>query len=174
MLSRILTGDETWVSHITPQSKQRSMEWPNTSSPAKVKAKQTLSKRKIMARVFWEWHCVLLVDFMPHGTKRSTQVLAAELYGSSAEHFKTNGVAFCQKVFCSSTITPDLDLRDSTFFWYLKHSLGGKHFRYKEEVKAAVKSWMSNQAADFFEESFQDLILRYDKCINKLDKYVKK
>ncbi|GFS71335.1 histone-lysine N-methyltransferase SETMAR [Trichonephila clavipes] len=27
MLSRIVIGDETWVSHITPESKQQSMEW---------------------------------------------------------------------------------------------------------------------------------------------------
>ncbi|GFV97322.1 uncharacterized protein TNCV_2038321 [Trichonephila clavipes] len=26
MLSRIVTGDKTWVSHITPESKQQSME----------------------------------------------------------------------------------------------------------------------------------------------------
>jgi hypothetical protein len=26
-LSRIVTGDETWVSHVTPESKQQSMEW---------------------------------------------------------------------------------------------------------------------------------------------------
>jgi hypothetical protein len=25
--SRIVTGDETWVSHVTPESKQQSMEW---------------------------------------------------------------------------------------------------------------------------------------------------
>ncbi|KFM59394.1 hypothetical protein X975_02345, partial [Stegodyphus mimosarum] len=39
MLSEIVTGDETWVSHITPESKQQSMEWCHTSSPVKVKAK---------------------------------------------------------------------------------------------------------------------------------------
>ncbi|GFX10012.1 uncharacterized protein TNCV_4101511 [Trichonephila clavipes] len=27
MLSRIVTGDKTWVSHITPESRQQSMEW---------------------------------------------------------------------------------------------------------------------------------------------------
>ncbi|GFU54145.1 uncharacterized protein TNCV_3618061 [Trichonephila clavipes] len=53
MLSRIVTGDETWVSHITPESKQQSMEWRDTSYPIKVRAKQTLSKCKIMATVFW-------------------------------------------------------------------------------------------------------------------------
>ncbi|KAL4142110.1 hypothetical protein QTP88_004631 [Uroleucon formosanum] len=30
-LSRIVTGDETWVSHVTPESKQQSMEWRHTT-----------------------------------------------------------------------------------------------------------------------------------------------
>ncbi|GFX26603.1 histone-lysine N-methyltransferase SETMAR [Trichonephila clavipes] len=33
MLSRIVTGEETWVSHITPESKLQSMEWQHASSP---------------------------------------------------------------------------------------------------------------------------------------------
>ncbi|GFX73619.1 HTH_48 domain-containing protein [Trichonephila clavipes] len=46
-LSRNVTRDETRVSHITPESKQQTMEWRHTSSPVKVKSIQTLSKRKI-------------------------------------------------------------------------------------------------------------------------------
>ncbi|GFV72423.1 histone-lysine N-methyltransferase SETMAR [Trichonephila clavipes] len=57
---------------------------------------------------------------------------------------------------------------------YFKHSLGGKRFSDSEEVKAAVNSCLSNQVADFFEEGFQNLILRYDKRINKLVNYVEK
>ncbi|GFY30222.1 histone-lysine N-methyltransferase SETMAR [Trichonephila clavipes] len=38
MLSRNITGNETWVSHIIPESKQQSMELRHTSSPVKVKA----------------------------------------------------------------------------------------------------------------------------------------
>ncbi|GBO29216.1 hypothetical protein AVEN_42414-1 [Araneus ventricosus] len=68
MLSRIVTGDETWVPHITPESKQQSMEWRHTHFPVRVKAKQTLSQCKIMASVFWDRHGVLLVDFMQRGT----------------------------------------------------------------------------------------------------------
>jgi hypothetical protein len=34
-LSHIVTGDETWVSYVTPESKQQSMEWRHTSSPKK-------------------------------------------------------------------------------------------------------------------------------------------
>ncbi|GFV43664.1 histone-lysine N-methyltransferase SETMAR [Trichonephila clavipes] len=54
MLSRIVTGDEIWVSHITPESKQLLMEWRHTSSTVKVKAKQMLPKRTFMATVFWD------------------------------------------------------------------------------------------------------------------------
>ncbi|GFR02172.1 uncharacterized protein TNCT_444581 [Trichonephila clavata] len=53
MLKRIVTGDETWVFHITLESKQQSMEWQHTSPSVKVKSKQMLSRRKIMAKMFW-------------------------------------------------------------------------------------------------------------------------
>ncbi|GFU25964.1 uncharacterized protein TNCV_5104611 [Trichonephila clavipes] len=45
MLSRIVTGDETWIPYITPESKQQSMKWQHTSSPVKVKAKRCQSAR---------------------------------------------------------------------------------------------------------------------------------
>ncbi|GFX19173.1 histone-lysine N-methyltransferase SETMAR [Trichonephila clavipes] len=58
-LERIVTGDETWVSHITPESKRQSMEWRHTNSPVRVKAKRTISTRKVMATVFWDRHGIL-------------------------------------------------------------------------------------------------------------------
>lgn len=65
MSNRIVTGDETWVSHITLKSKQQLMQWRQRQSFAKDKAKQTLSSHIIMAIVFWDRHGVLLVEFMP-------------------------------------------------------------------------------------------------------------
>ena len=47
-LSKIVTGDETWVAYETPESKRQSMEWRHTLSPVKTKAKQILTPRKIM------------------------------------------------------------------------------------------------------------------------------
>jgi len=67
-LSRVVTGDETWVSHATPESKQHSMDWRHTSSPTKTKFKQTTSTRKIMCAVFWDRKGVLLVYFLPQGS----------------------------------------------------------------------------------------------------------
>jgi hypothetical protein len=52
-LDHIVTEDETWVSHFTPESKCQSLEWHHPRSPSKPrKFKQTLSTRKIMATVF--------------------------------------------------------------------------------------------------------------------------
>ncbi|XP_021912893.1 histone-lysine N-methyltransferase SETMAR-like [Zootermopsis nevadensis] len=32
-LDRIITGDETWIAHITPETKQQSMHWRHSGSP---------------------------------------------------------------------------------------------------------------------------------------------
>ena len=67
LLSQIVTADETWVSHLTPESKQQSTEWRHTSSPKKHKFKHTISTRKIMCTVFWDRQ-VLFLEFLPQGT----------------------------------------------------------------------------------------------------------
>ncbi|GFQ98570.1 histone-lysine N-methyltransferase SETMAR [Trichonephila clavata] len=42
-LFQIVTGDETWVHHFTPESKAASMEWKHPSSPVRKKFKTTPS-----------------------------------------------------------------------------------------------------------------------------------
>ena len=69
MLSHTVTGDETWVSHITPESKQQSLHWKHTGSPKRKKFKQKISTSKIMCTVFWDRQGVLLVEFLPQGTR---------------------------------------------------------------------------------------------------------
>jgi histone-lysine N-methyltransferase SETMAR len=64
-LSRIVTGDETWVLHYTPESKAESMTCKHPHCPVKKKFKTVQSPGKVMATVFWDVHRVLLVDFTP-------------------------------------------------------------------------------------------------------------
>jgi len=51
-LSRIITCDETWVHHYTPESKRSSMQWKHLSSPSPKKFKVQPSAGKVMACVF--------------------------------------------------------------------------------------------------------------------------
>jgi len=74
MLSHTVTGDETWVSHITPESKQQSLHWKHTGSPKRKKFKQTFSTRKI-----WDRQCVLLVEFLPQGITINSAVYCETL-----------------------------------------------------------------------------------------------
>ncbi len=48
----IVTGDETWVHHSTPESKKQSMVWCELGEPAPKKAKVGHSANKNMATVF--------------------------------------------------------------------------------------------------------------------------
>lgn len=36
-LNQVLTGDETCVAYVTPETKQQSMEWRHSTSPTRMK-----------------------------------------------------------------------------------------------------------------------------------------
>jgi hypothetical protein len=79
-LDHIITGDETWISHFTPESKRQSLEWHHPRSPSKPrKFKQTLSNREIMATVVWDRKGVRLVEFMTRGTTINAESYCAIL-----------------------------------------------------------------------------------------------
>lgn len=67
-LDSIVTGDETWVFHHTPESKQQLMEWRHTHSALIKKFKTSTSINRVMVTVFWDRKRVLMVNCMPHGT----------------------------------------------------------------------------------------------------------
>ncbi|XP_014485164.1 PREDICTED: histone-lysine N-methyltransferase SETMAR-like, partial [Dinoponera quadriceps] len=54
-LYRIVTCDETWVHHYTPESKEASMEWRKKSESALIKVKTRLSAGKVLATVFLDF-----------------------------------------------------------------------------------------------------------------------
>jgi len=67
-LDSIVIGDEMWVFHHTPESKQQLLEWRHTHSALKRKFKTSTSTSRVMATVFWDRKGVLLVNYMPHRT----------------------------------------------------------------------------------------------------------
>jgi hypothetical protein len=51
-MRRVVTGDETWLHHYDPETKQQSMQWKHASSPSPRKFKVQPSAGKIMCTVF--------------------------------------------------------------------------------------------------------------------------
>ena len=64
-LDRIVTGNETWVLHYTPVSKQQSMVWKHPQSPVRKKLRTASSIHKVMLMAFWDCRWLLVLDFMP-------------------------------------------------------------------------------------------------------------
>ncbi|GFU47161.1 histone-lysine N-methyltransferase SETMAR [Trichonephila clavipes] len=130
-LSHIVAGDETWVAYVTTESKQQSMEWRHSSSPRKVKVKQTISAQKIMCTVFWDrMGVVLLHDNARQHTANRTQDLIASFGWEQLDH---------------PPYSPDLAPSDYHLFMHLKKHLARQRHSDDDEAKATVKQWLSNQ-----------------------------
>jgi len=145
--------------------------------------KQTISTRKIMCTVFWERQGVLLVEFLPQGTKINSAVYCETLKklrhaiqnkGRGLlsvtilllhDNARQTSVAQTQDLVTSfrweqmdhPPYSPDLAPSDFHLFLHLKNFLGGKRFDDDDDLKDEVQKWLTSQAAAFYEEGIQNL-----------------
>jgi hypothetical protein len=66
-MSRIITGDETWVYGYDPETKLQSSQWRSPSSPRPKKARQVRSNVKTMLMVLFDIQGLVLCEFVPAG-----------------------------------------------------------------------------------------------------------
>jgi len=71
-------------------------------------------------------------------------------------------------------VSPDLAPSDFHLFPKLKEHLKGQRFSCDEEVKSAVRKWFQKRNTNFFEDGFQKLGQRWQKCIEMLGDFVEK
>ncbi|GBM21104.1 hypothetical protein AVEN_200786-1 [Araneus ventricosus] len=67
----------------------------------------------------------------------------------------------------------------SPYSQYLAPNLGSKHlsgtrFSSVSDVKTATENWLNGQGRDFCQAWLNKLVLRPDKCLNKVGDYVEK
>jgi hypothetical protein len=77
---------------------------------------------------------------------------------------------FDWELFHHPAYNPHLIPSDYYLFTYLKNWFGSQRFKNNELMKG-VKTWLSSQAADFFDTGIQKLTVRY-KCLNSVGNYV--
>ncbi|GFW23747.1 histone-lysine N-methyltransferase SETMAR [Trichonephila clavipes] len=164
-LDHIVTGDETWVYHHAPESKQQSMQWRHSNSPKAKKRKTSISAKKIMASVFWDRQDILLLEFMPPGTTINAAAYCQTLkrlrraIQNKRRRMLSNGVHLLHdnawphtalvtkallkqlkwEVLDHPPYSPDLGTSDFHLFHYLKSHLGGKSFHDDDEIKDEVE-----------------------------------
>jgi histone-lysine N-methyltransferase SETMAR len=81
-------------------------------------------------------------------------------------------VTFGWKQFDHPPYSPDLAPSDFHVFLHLKTFLCGRRFHDDNEVKEAVNTQFSSQAASFPDAGIQKPVPRYDKCLNNGGNYV--
>lgn len=66
-LRRLVTVDETWIHHYTPETKEQSKQWIVKGERAPKKAKTVKSAGKVMATVFWDARGIIFIDYLKKG-----------------------------------------------------------------------------------------------------------
>lgn len=199
-LSHIVTCDETWVHHYTPESKQASKEWRKKGETAPVKAKSRLSAGKVLATVFFDQRGLLHLDFLhEHKTinaayycKLLTEVRLAYrrkrrdlpmrkvilLHDNARPHTAALTVQKLEQLGWETLehppYSPDLSPCDFHVFGPLKEALGGQKFHSDNEVEAYVRNWLQTRPDSFYLEGIKKLPIRWEKCVSKSGDYVEK
>jgi histone-lysine N-methyltransferase SETMAR len=197
---RFLTGDETWIHHYDPESKQESMQWKHPDSPTPVKFRTQKTAGKIMCTIFWDTHGPILIDYMPHKVtitgpyyadllhklrdaikkKRRGMITSIPLLLHDNAPAHTSKVARAALAECGfeclshPPYSPDLAPSDFHLFPNLKKHLRGKRFSNNEELKLETEQWLSDQNEDFYSLGVEKLRERYHSCIAKQGSYVEK
>lgn len=83
-LSRIVTGDESWVYHYDPLSQQEAKTWKKPGESTPTRPRQQRSTRKVMLTVFWDRDGILLTDYR---TQENT--INGQYYASLIERLRS-------------------------------------------------------------------------------------
>ena len=165
--ARIVTGDETWLHHWDPESKQESMQWKHLGSPPPLKFRTQPSAGKIMATVFWDSEGILLIDYLPRKTtmngvyyagllvqlrqaikekRRGKLQLGVRLLHDNAPvhtaRVSQDAIKECGfEMIPHPPYSPDLAPSDFFLFPQLKKHLRGTRFSDDEKLKEATEAW---------------------------------
>lgn len=199
-LTRIVTGDETWVHHWDPETKSESKQWVHKGSPPPKKARTQPSAGKLMATIFWDMNGILLIEYMPKGTTINADTYANTLKNlrKAIDQKRPNFVN--QEVFllhdnatvhkaakirpivqeCSLVeidhppYSPDLAPSDFYLFRLLKKHLRGRRFESDDRLKAAVEYFFADQEETFFYKGISSLEEKWHKCVDVRGDYIEK
>ncbi|UYV64686.1 hypothetical protein LAZ67_3001662 [Cordylochernes scorpioides] len=197
LFSPIVTGDESWMHHSTPETKRQSMVWKKPEESAPKKAKVTISAGKVMA-TFWDCKGVLLVDYLPPNTtvnaarycevltklraaikrkrpgllSRKVLLVHDNARPHAARTTQTLLESFKLEIFIHPPYSPDLAPSDFYLFPALKLHLGGRHFANDDEVQAEANHWLRRQDTAWNNSGIKLLLQRFQKCLDRNGDYV--
>ena len=188
--TRLVTGDETWLHHWDPDTKNESMQWKRPGSPPPKKFRTQSSASKVIAMVFWDSKGIILIDYKPAGTSitgeyyanviKQLRVAAGVLLLHDNAPVHKSRVAQAAIPECKleqlnhPPYSPDLAPSDYYLFRNLKSHLRGTRFWDDDELKAATEAWFEDQIDDFYFKCIDCLKEKWAKCTEVKGDYIEK
>ncbi|UYV60329.1 hypothetical protein LAZ67_1000846 [Cordylochernes scorpioides] len=87
LFSSIVTGDESWVHHSTPETKRQSMVWKKPEESAPKKAKVAISAGKVMAMENFKWEIFTHPPYSPELAPSDFHLYPALKWHLGGKHF---------------------------------------------------------------------------------------
>ena len=185
--ARLVTSDKTWIHHLDPGTKQESMQWKHPSSLPPKKIKTQPSAGKVMATVFWESKCVLIVEYKPAGLyitgayyadlmkqlrptikeKRRGKLSQCVLliYGNAPVHksrIAQAAIPECKlEQLNHPSYSPNLAPSDYYLCRNLKSHLRRTRYLDDDELNAATDAWFEEQTGDFYFKGIDSLKVKW-------------
>ena len=73
---------QTWIHYYTPETKNQSKIWTGSGESVSQKAKTVPSAGKVMAKIFWDLHGIILIDYL-----QKEKTITGEYYASLLDRF---------------------------------------------------------------------------------------
>jgi len=191
--------DETGIHHYTPDSKQQSKQWTETSCSAPKKTRSIPSEGKVMTWVFWDTEDMLFIDYLQKSKTitgeyysdlltRLDQIICEKRPGLKKKIiFHQDNAPAHKSVLAMGKLrdlhyellehppcSPDLAPSDFCLFPKLKLFLAAQCFSSNQEAIAAVEGYFAVLTKNHHRDRIMVLEHRWNKCISLEGDYVEK
>ena len=198
LLSRVVTGDESWIFEYDPLTKRQSLEWKSASSPRPKKARLFKSKIKVMLIVFFDVHGIVHLEFLPQGQTinqnvykdilrrlmRSVREKRRELWETKSwllhhDNAPAHNALSIRQFLAENNIavleqppySPDLAPCDFFLFSKLKGVIKGTRFQDSKAITTAVTKELRAIPMESFQKCIEAWQQRLEKCIRAQGDY---
>lgn len=197
-LHRIITIDETWIHHYTPESKEATKEWVARHEIPPKRPRTQQSAGKVLASVFWDSSGILFIDYLEKGKTINSDYYCELLDRLKDEYTKKRSYLSKKKpIFLQDNApahksvktmaklhelrfellphppySPDLAPSDYYLFPNLKRWLRGQRFSTNEEVEWETDAYFEGLEQDYYSKGIAMLEKRWIKCIELKGEYV--
>lgn len=197
-VARLVTMDETWIHHYTPESKQQAARWTAQGERQPRRPKTQQSSGKVLASVFWDADGILLIDYLEHGKtinadyyvalldrldailrekrKRTQRKNILFLHDNAPAHKAHKSMNKLEQLRYELVehppYSPDLAPSDYYLFPNLKKMLQGRRFTSNEEVETQTNAYFEALPKLYYQTGLEMLKNRWTRCITLKGDYV--